>query len=58
MDIPTYSRRILYLPLLLLLALPAHAQAPVWKVEKDANTMYIGGHDPHDAGDGDARRVA
>lgn len=38
-----YSRRILYLPLLLLLALPAHAQAPVWKIEKDANPMYIGG---------------
>jgi uncharacterized protein YbaP (TraB family) len=43
MDIPTYSRRILYLPLLLLLALPAHAQSPVWKIEKDANLMYIGG---------------
>ena len=43
MDIPTYGRRILYLPLLLLLALPAHAQSPVWKVEKDANLMYIGG---------------
>jgi hypothetical protein len=28
---------------LLLLALPAHAQSPVWRVEKDTNLMFIGG---------------
>ena len=33
----------LLLPLLLLLVLPAHAQSPVWKVEKDARLMFIGG---------------
>jgi len=31
------------LPLLLLLVLPAHAQSPVWKVEKDTHLMFIGG---------------
>jgi uncharacterized protein YbaP (TraB family) len=39
----TNTHRILYLPLLLMLVLPAHAQSPVWKVEKDARLMFIGG---------------
>jgi uncharacterized protein YbaP (TraB family) len=45
MRILTTTHPILYLPLLLLLllVLPAHAQSPVWKVEKDANLMFIGG---------------
>ena len=43
MNIATNPHRILYLPLLLLLVLPAHAQSPVWKVEKGANLMFIGG---------------
>ena len=43
MEIPTSTRKILNLPLLLLLVLPAHAQSPVWKVEKDVHRMFIGG---------------
>ena len=43
MRILTSTHPILYLPLLLLLVLPAHAQSPVWKVEKDARLMFIGG---------------
>ena len=44
MEIPTSTtRKILNLPLLLLLVLPVHAQSPVWKVEKDVNLMFIGG---------------
>ena len=41
--ISTNTHRIFYLPLLLLLILPAHAQSPVWKVEKDTNLIFIGG---------------
>jgi hypothetical protein len=43
MVIATSTRKISYLSLLLLLTLPAHAQSPVWRVEKDANLMFIGG---------------
>jgi hypothetical protein len=43
MEIPTSTRKLSYISLLLLLALPAHAQAPVWRIEKDANLMFIGG---------------
>ena len=39
----TNTHWMLYLPLLLLLILPAHAQSPVWKVEKDTSLMFIGG---------------
>ncbi|HUV20177.1 MAG TPA: TraB/GumN family protein [Gammaproteobacteria bacterium] len=43
MEIPTSTRKFLYLSLLLWLALPAHAQSPVWRVEKNTNLMFIGG---------------
>ncbi len=38
-----FPRLIYPLACLLLLALPAHAQSPVWKVEKDGRHMFIGG---------------
>jgi hypothetical protein len=43
MEIPTSTRKFLFLSLLLWLALPAHAQSPVWRVEKNTNLMFIGG---------------
>ena len=44
MNRSTVFPRLVYpLACLLLLALPVHAQSPVWKVEKDGRHMFIGG---------------